>query len=71
MFQFKPLPPLPQGIGVSVQLLDSSEPLAENGAWHAAFAFKPPGLIITSWLVGTVARTFFMMMMTGDSSYTR
>ena len=60
-----------QGNGVRVQLLDKCVPLAENGGWHAAFAFNPPGRIITSWPVATVARTFFMMMTTGGSSCTR
>ena len=59
------------GNGVRVQLLDKSIPCPENGAWHAAFAFNPPGLITTSWHVAIDGKTFFMMTMTGASFSTR
>ncbi len=57
--------------GVRVQLLDRCVPLADANAWHAAFAFNPPGRITTSWPGGTGARTFFMMMTIGGSSCIR
>jgi hypothetical protein len=54
-----------------VQLLDKNIPCPENGAWHAAFAFNPPGRITMLWLGETDVRTSFMMMMTGVSFSTR
>lgn len=61
----------PGGNGVSVQNLDRTASCVEIGAWHAASASSPPGRIITSWPVATVAKTFSMMTMTGASFYTR